>query len=134
MSLRPNVSEYKDFDIEFTKNGLTDDVKSKSGYSSIAQSIKNIILTSPGERPFSDLGGGLNAFFFENDTIETLISLKETVVSILGKHEPRIVVDFNDVTATRTGPGKVTINIRYRLAENLEFDSLQDVNIVISED
>lgn len=134
MSARPLVSNFKDFDLQFDMNSITKDVKPKSGISSISQSIKNILLTSPGERPFSQFGVGLNYYFFENDTLETLIAVREMITSMIGQYEPRVVVDYNDIEVVRDGPGSIRINIRYRLANDLGLANAQNLSIVLTED
>lgn len=132
LNSKPNVTKYKDFDFDFTANNITDDVKMKSGVPSIAQSIKNILLTYPGERPFSDMGGGILDFLFENDTPATLISLRERVVNLLEKYEPRITVRFDDITTQRLSDSSLAINIKYTLAEDLGLNNTQNLNLVIT--
>lgn len=132
LNSKPNTSKYKDFDFDFSANEITDDVKMKSGIQSIAQSIKNILLTYPGERPFSDVGGGVMDFLFENDTPATLVALRERVVSLLINYEPRVRVGFDDVITQRLPDSSLVINIKYALAEDLGLNNTQNVNIVIT--
>lgn len=134
LNSKSNVTKYKDFDFDFSVNNVTDDVKLKGGFQSIAQSVKNILLTYPGERPFSDIGGGIMDFLFENDTPETLIALRERVVSLLEIYEPRILVKFDDVTTQRLVDSSLAINIKYKLAEDLGLNNTQNINLVITGD
>lgn len=129
---KANVSNYKDFDLDFSVNNLTDDIKVRSGYQSISQSVKNILFTYPGERPFSDVGGGILNFLFENDTPETLIALREQVTSLLKLYEPRISVEFNDITTERLSDGSLRINIKYKLAEDLGLNNTQNISLIVT--
>lgn len=131
-SPRQDPSNYRDFDLEFSANSLTEDLKIRNGQSSIAQSIRNILMTYPGERPFSDMGGGIMDFLFEPDTLEVLISLRERIYGLLLRYEPRIRVEFNDITTQRLPDSSLKINIKYRLADNLEMGNLQNLSLVIS--
>jgi phage baseplate assembly protein W len=106
-------------------------VKTRTGMSSISQSIKNIILTSPGERPFSDIGSDLYSYLFENPKGDELVYITSLIVAAIGKHEPRVVVEYNDVTVTNEGNGKLTINIKYRMANNLESNLVQTLNLTL---
>ena len=57
---------YSDFDLAFIKHPNTKDVTILKDLDSVKQSIKNLILTSRGERPFNpNLGSGIRALLFE---------------------------------------------------------------------
>lgn len=129
---RQDTSNYTDFDLEFSPNSLTEDIKSRTGHSSIAQSIRNILMTYPGERPFSRMGGGIMDFLFEPDSLEVLVSLRERVYGLILEYEPRVKVNFNDITTERLPDSSLKINIKYRLADNLEMGSFQNLSLVIS--
>lgn len=129
---RANVANYKDFDFDFSLNNITEDIKVRTGYQSISQSVKNLLFTYPGERPFSDIGGGVLNFLFENDTLDTLIALKEQVLSLITLYEPRIVVEFDDITTDRLSDGSFRINIKYKLADNLGLNDTQIISLIIS--
>ena len=129
---RANVSNYKDFDFDFSLNNITEDIKVRSGYQSISQSVKNLLFTYPGERPFSDVGGGVLNFLFENDTLETLVALKEQISSLIKLYEPRIIVEFDDITTDRLSDGSLRINIKYKLADDLGLNDTQIISLIIS--
>jgi phage baseplate assembly protein W len=112
MSFRPNLKNYKDFDLLFEKNELTGDIKARSELASINQSIKNIILTSSGERPFSDFGVGVDFYFFENDDVGAFIGAKSSISRAINFYEPRVTTEYNDIDIQRTKAGAIRINIR----------------------
>jgi phage baseplate assembly protein W len=130
-SFRPNTLNYKDFDFGFDKNEITNDIKTKLGLSSISQSIKNIILTSPTERPFSNLGAGLYKATLENATEDEFVVIKQKILGSLSEYEPRISVEYNDINLTRDETGAVRINIQYKIVEGLGINSIQNLNILV---
>jgi phage baseplate assembly protein W len=133
MQYKPDLKKFKDVDFGFAKNDLTNDFKTRNGLPSISQSIKNIVLTSPGERPFSDFGFGIYAYFWENDTVDTFIAMKTKIASAINLYEPRVIVDSNDITIVKKVGNSIEINIRYRLAEDLTQTTTQNLSIVVTE-
>jgi phage baseplate assembly protein W len=80
----------------------------------IAQSIRLIIGTNPGERRMRpDFGAGLNAFVFEPVSAATLERLRKRVEEALIDWEPRI--DVERVSAAIAGEGRVDIEVSYRV-------------------
>ena len=89
------IKQYTDFDINFNKNEFTNDVSIKLNDNSIRQSVMNIILTKPGEKPFRrGFGVGIHKFLFEN-IITGLDRAKfsRDVQLQLEAHEPRVRFD-----------------------------------------
>ena len=57
------------------------------------QNIKNVILTSPGERVMlPEFGVGIRRFLFENDTPEAIAELRSTIVRQLETYMPAVVI------------------------------------------
>ena len=57
------------------------------------QNIKNVILTSPGERVMiPDFGVGIRRFLFENDTPEASAELRSRILTQLATYMPSVVV------------------------------------------
>jgi phage baseplate assembly protein W len=133
MQYKPDLKKFKDVDLGFGKNDLTNDLKTRNGLPSISQSIKNIVLTSPGERPFSDFGFGIYAYFWENDTVDTFIAMKTKIASAINLYEPRVKVNSNDITIIKKAGNSIEINIRYRLSEDLTQTTTQNLSIVVTE-
>lgn len=129
---RPILSNYRDFDFEFATNALTLDVKTRTGLASIAQSVRNLLLTYPWERPFSSVGGGLLDFLFEPDTPQNVLSIKERAYSLILNHEKRIKVNFNDIIVERQKDSSLKINIKYTMAKGLDLEGSQNFSIILS--
>ena len=82
-----------DFDLDFEAHPVTKDILRKTNESSIAQSIRNLLLTSNYERPFNpDLGSNLKTFLFEPIDNVTTSLIQDTVFQTLANFEPRITI------------------------------------------
>jgi phage baseplate assembly protein W len=80
---------YSDLDLTFTKkpNG---DVYKKTDAAAVKQAVKNLLLTTPGEKPFNPyFGGGLNDLLFELANDETNFVLTEYITAAIENFEPR---------------------------------------------
>jgi len=89
----PEVSKFKDLSITFKKHPVTNDLVTVKDNSAVAQSIKGLLLTRKGERPFQpDLGSGLQDLLFEPMDYGTSALIKKEITETLAKFEPRVVV------------------------------------------
>ena len=67
-----------------------------SNENAIARSVRNIVLTSPGEKIFDpDFGSNIGEILFENIDEITAVSIREEIQNSLENYEPR--VDIIDV-------------------------------------
>lgn len=82
----------------------------------IKQSIRLILDTDPGERRMRpDFGAGLNSFLFEPMSSAALQRIRQRVHDSLVDWEPRIDVEKVTVTADGSDPGKLLIDVSYRV-------------------
>lgn len=82
----------------------------------IDQAIRIILRTNPGERVMRpDFGAGLNAFLFEPISVSTMHLIKTRVEEALIDWEPRIDVEQVKVLNDRSDPGRLLIDITYRV-------------------
>jgi phage baseplate assembly protein W len=110
--------KYRDLDIFFKKNADTGDISFVSNNSSIIQSIKNIVLTRKGERPFNNyFGTGTVDLLFDNPSPVDIAFLQKDIKTILEEIEPRIIVDSVEVLypLDDTSEADAKINIKYKL-------------------
>jgi len=110
--------KYRDLDIFFKKNADTGDISFVSNNSSIIQSIKNIVLTRKGERPFNNyFGTGIVDLLFDNPSPVDIAFLQKDIKTILEEIEPRIIVDSVEVLypLEDTSAADAKINIKYKL-------------------
>ena len=89
----PEVSTFKDLSITFKKHPVTDDLVTVKDKSAVAQSIKGLLLTRRGERPFQpDLGSGLQNLLFEPLDYGSGALIKKEIKETLNQYEPRISI------------------------------------------
>jgi phage baseplate assembly protein W len=131
MSFRPDLSQYKDVDFGFDKNSLTNDIKVRQELSSISQSIKNIALTSRGERPFSEFGFGMYDYLREIDNFATQVEIRNKLSSMINRYEPRVTVDYNDIEIIKKTTDSIEINMTYKLVNDLSDNFRQTLTIAI---
>ena len=81
---------YKDIDLTFAKT-TSNDVAKRIDVNAVKQSIKNLLLTRPGERPFQpNLGSELYSILFEPMDAVTVETLKGVISTCIGNYEPRV--------------------------------------------
>lgn len=82
---------YKDIDMAFTKNALSGDINKKLDVNAVKQSIMNLLLTKPYERPFHpELGSRLYTALFEQMRPGMEQSLSRMVEQQILNFEPRV--------------------------------------------
>lgn len=91
MPLQRVSQSFKDISMSFGSNPLTDDLIALKNENAIARSIKNIVMTLPGEKPFApDFGSRVSSLLFENmDNISANLIIDEIRTSI-DNYEPRV--------------------------------------------
>ena len=81
---------FKDFDMSFGINAFSGDINKKLDVNAVKQSIKNLLLTQTGEKPFHpEIGSPLYGLLFENmrPGMETVISSR--IADVVAAFEPR---------------------------------------------
>jgi len=83
-------SFFKDLDLDFTRNVVTNDVVKIEDVNAVKRSVKNLIQTNNYERPFHpELGCGIRELLFENFTPLTGIFIRRKVEEVITNYEPR---------------------------------------------
>ena len=81
---------YKDLDLDFGRNIVTNDVNKLTDVEAVKRSVRNLINTNHFERPFHpELGGNVRAMLFEPMTPLTALNLQRKVEEVLNNFEPR---------------------------------------------
>ena len=81
---------YKDLDLDFGRNIVTNDVNRLTDVEAVKRSVRNLINTNHFERPFHpELGGNVRAMLFEPMTPLTALNLQRKVEEVLSNFEPR---------------------------------------------
>jgi len=82
---------YKDLDLDFIRNTVTNDVNRLTDVDAVKRSVRNLINTSHFERPFHpEIGSNVRAMLFEPMTPLTALNLQRKVQEVLANYEPRI--------------------------------------------
>ena len=86
-----NSRQFRDIDLDFNRNAVTNDVNVVEDVIAVKRSVKNLIQTNFYERPFHpELGCGIRELLFENFTPMTKIFLQRKIEEVLINYEPRI--------------------------------------------
>ena len=82
---------FKDINLSFKRHPVTNDVVTIRDEDAIKRSVKNIIFTIVGEKPYSpNFGSKINDSLFELTTSLSQISISDQIISSLRNFEPRI--------------------------------------------
>ena len=89
---------YKDLDLDFGRNRITNDVNKLTDVEAVKRSVRNLINTNHYERPFHpEIGSDVRGMLFEPMTPLTALNLQRKVAEVLNNFEPRI--DLQQVLA-----------------------------------
>ena len=84
---------FKDISASFQINPLNNDLIAVTNTNAIARSVRNLILTKKGERPFEpNLGSGVYDLLFENMDKQTATVIRDEIILVLENYEPRISI------------------------------------------
>ena len=86
-----NSRQFRDIDLDFNRNAVTNDVAVVEDVIAVKRSVKNLIQTNFYERPFHpELGCGIRELLFEPFTQITKLFLQRKIEEVLINYEPRI--------------------------------------------
>lgn len=126
------MAKYTDIDFDFIKNELTNDVNVKYDLAAISQSIKNIVLTTKGEKPF-DPNFGCNAYnlLYNNPTGLDLAVLKQDIAAGISINEPRANIENIDIIKDSD---RLSWEIKISYSLVLDPEQTRDVTVKIGSD
>ena len=82
---------FKDISMSFEVNPINDDLISVKNRTAIARSIRNLVLTVPGERFFNpDLGSRVNELLFDVMDDISGATIRDEIDETITKYEPRV--------------------------------------------
>ena len=98
MPLQRVSQSFKDISMSFGSHPLTDDLIALKNENAIARSVRNIVMTLPGEKPFApDFGSRVSSLLFDNmDSISANLIIDEIRTSI-DNYEPRVELQSVEV-------------------------------------
>ena len=84
---------FKDFAISFKSNPNTKDFSAVKNENAIKQSVRNLILTQFGERPYQyDIGSRVAGLLFEPFDVFLAEDLRDEIENTIKRLEPRVAV------------------------------------------
>ena len=85
---------FKDLSASFQTNPLSNDLIALKNESAIARSVRNLVLTGQGERPFQPvLGTGVSRLLFENMDKLTASAIRSELRTTIENFEPRVEIN-----------------------------------------
>ena len=85
---------FKDVSMSFKFNPLSGDLIALKNENAIARSVRNIVLTTPGEKIHDpDFGSNISALLFENVDEVSAIGIRDEIENSLKNYEPRIELE-----------------------------------------
>ena len=106
---------FKDLAISLKANPNTKDFSAVKNENAIKQSVRNLVLTQFGERPYQyDIGSRVTGLLFEPFDVFLAEDLRDEIYNTIQRLEPRVEVDAVNV---REGidENSIDIGIRYKI-------------------
>ena len=111
--------EYRDIDLNFRAKPGSGDIYVSRDAAAVKQSVKNLILTDPGEVPFNTTqGAGIRSYLFELGDTFTAYEIETAIRNTIKNHEPRAVV--KRVRVAMRGNNSANITIEFQVVSTRE--------------
>ena len=82
---------FKDLSMTFQSNPLNADLIGLKNENAIARSVRNIVMTIPGEKPFNEnFGSRISGLLFENVDNITATAISDEIRESITNYEPRV--------------------------------------------
>ena len=106
---------FKDISMSFKFNPLSGDLITLKNENAIARAVRNIVLTTPGEKFFDpDFGSSVGEILFENVDDITAVSIEDEIKSSLKNYEPRVEL-INVTVDPNFDENQFDVRITYRI-------------------
>ena len=110
---------FKDLSMTFQANPLNNDLIGLKNGNAIARSVRNIVMTIPGEKPFNEnFGSRISGLLFENVDNITATAISDEIRESVTNYEPRVSLT------------NVAVNPNF---DNNSFDAVVKYNIIGAE-
>ena len=118
---------FKDLSMTFQSNPLNDDLIGLKNANAIARSVRNIVMTYPGEKFFQpDFGSNIRALLFEHMNPITVERIKSEVLEAVARHEPRAQVIGVNVEAQEE-QNRYLVSVVFNVSSESEPQRLETV-------
>ena len=106
---------FKDLSMSFQVNPLNYDLIALKNESAIARSVRNLVLTQPGERFFNEnLGSAISASLFENMDDMSASVIRDEIRSTITNYEPRVQL-INVIVSPNYDTNEFNVTIQYKI-------------------
>ena len=106
---------FKDINLSFKRHPVTNDVVAIRNEDAIKRSVKNIIFTILGEKPFEPLFGSvINDALFDLSTNLSEVAIADEISSSLLNHEPRIA-DIDVTVTVASDSNEMNCTVQYTI-------------------
>ncbi len=115
MPLERTSKGFKDLSMTFQVNPLNYDIIVLKNESAIARSVRNLVLTQPGERFFNqNLGSRISASLFENiDEISASI-IRDEIENTINTYEPRVNL-ISVIVSPNYDNNEFNVTVQYKI-------------------
>lgn len=106
---------FKDLSMSFQVNPLNYDLIALKNESAIARSVRNLVLTQPGERFFNEnLGSAISASLFENMDDMSASVIRDEIRSTIANYEPRVQL-IDVIVSPNYDNNEFNVTIQYKI-------------------
>ena len=106
---------FKDINLSFKRHPVTNDVVAIRNEDAIKRSVRNIIFTILGEKPFEpDFGSTINESLFDLSTSLNEIRIADDITASLKRYEPRIS-DINVTVSLYPDSNEMNATVQYEI-------------------
>ena len=126
----PRYAPLKDLKINFMPHPVTGDLQVTKEDAAVKQSVVNLLMTIPGERPFqSRLGSRISELLFEPLDYGIAAQIQNEIKTTLRKYEPRIgVVEL--VVEPEFEQNSFTVHMEYEIVGRQD-DTPQEITFLL---
>lgn len=116
---------FTDISVGLLKNYFTQDVASVKNDESIKQSIKNIVLTAPGEKLFKpNFGSQVGKLLFEQLDPFLIDSIETDILNTIRNYEKRVIVT-NILCVPDYDTNSISVDLEYKIVGLPTIESIQ---------
>ena len=126
----PRYAPLKDLKINFKPHPVTGDLQVTKDEAAVKQSVVNLLMTVPGERPFnSNLGSRISELLFEPLDFGIAAQIQNEIRTTIRNYEPRIgIVEL--VVEPEFEQNSFTVHMEYEIVGRQD-DTPQEINFLL---
>jgi phage baseplate assembly protein W len=119
------VRQFRDLDLNFTIHPVRKDINRHIDEMAVINSVKNLVLTSPYEKPFHpEISSRVRSLLFENMDQITASVLEREIQQVIQNYEPRVSISEVRVIADFDNNG-YTVNMEFYIVNQTEPITIQ---------